>query len=292
MAYSGNLTSIESVIERVHRDSGYETIDIGDVLEWTADLMKLLGIPASLVDKSTNGQDDNYDYIPVENYKALLPADLVYLIAIRKVVLNNNKDIIGVYPMIENQDMFFSTSSTNQIFGAIVTEPFFKTVQINSEGEPEVVQITQENRRLTGNQTYQYKISGDVVFTNFENGALEIAYKGFPIDDNGFPMVPDDIKFIKALEWEIISNMDNTQWRLNPASPGLRARLNDSEQKRDWYVGAAKTKGVIPNISQMESLKNSWLRSIQKVDSFTNGFRTNNYPEVRYTLNARRWKTR
>ena len=37
-----------------------------------------------------------------------------------------------------------------------------------------------------------YRLNNNYIFTNFEEGSVEISYTAFVTDDDGYPMVPDD----------------------------------------------------------------------------------------------------
>ena len=45
-----------------------------------------------------------------------------------------------------------------------------------------------------------YKIQGNVIFTSMKEGTIEIAYNAFAIDSEGYPLIPDNSTFIRALE--------------------------------------------------------------------------------------------
>ena len=45
-----------------------------------------------------------------------------------------------------------------------------------------------------------YKIQGNVIFTSMKEGTIEIAYNAFAIDSEGYPLIPDNSAFIRALE--------------------------------------------------------------------------------------------
>ena len=53
-------------------------------------------------------------------------------------------------------------------------------------------------------------------------------------------------------------------------------------KKSAFSIGAAITKGRIPSIDEMESIKNNWLRSISKILEHSNNFNTLNQRERRY----------
>ena len=45
-----------------------------------------------------------------------------------------------------------------------------------------------------------YKIQGNVIFTSMKEGTIEIAYNAFAVDSEGYPLIPDNSTFIRALE--------------------------------------------------------------------------------------------
>lgn len=45
-----------------------------------------------------------------------------------------------------------------------------------------------------------YKVQGSVIFTSFKEGTIEISYQAYPVDEDGFIMLPDNSSFTRALE--------------------------------------------------------------------------------------------
>lgn len=370
MAYDGRFTSIKPVIESVYRDSGAEEINFEVAIEDAAELVGLLGIPYTYIDKQTNGiANVGADIITVEDYRAFLPNDLAYLINMRKVILDGNHAIAYSEEMIESNSLThydrlenlpdpdyvypvanspindfagnsFKTTLpgitfriyepvkfSGTVFGGVnTTDTYYiksvindkeftvsktqngstlvliastgtMTVTNQTSGQSLIVTETTiqddgtlittsgvvNGERLIGNRLspYTYKINNGVIFTSFEKGFINMQYKAYPIDSEGFLMVPDDEKFRAALKYHIMYKLDFRRWRSNPASPGLKALLNDSEQRRDFYVGAARNKAHIPSIDGMEAIKNQWLRSIPKINHHSDGFASMNKIERR-----------
>lgn len=289
MAYNGKFVSLQTIIEKAYRDSGEDYIDWEKGIEWTGDLIGLIGVPGGYVNKITDGSIDNYDPLEVINFRTELPKDLESLISIRKVNLKEDGTVDSFSEMIESTDVFFLDPKDVQTGHPTVTNPVFNTVTIDQDtDEITPVQLTQEYSKPLYDRKYTYKLEGNYIFTNFESGYIQMSYKGFAMDAEGFPMIPDDPKYREAVSWNIISHIDYIKWRKNP-SPQNASIKNDSEQKRDWYVASARTKYHIPTLDSLESIKNSWLRSIEKVTSHADGFKTNNYPERRYTHNRKRY---
>jgi hypothetical protein len=38
------------------------------------------------------------------------------------------------------------------------------------------------------------------MFTSFTNGKVKVSYKAIPVDENGFPLIPDNPTYLSALE--------------------------------------------------------------------------------------------
>ena len=283
MAYDGRFTSIKPIIEAVYRDAGIEEINFETALEDTAELIGLLGIPHAYVDKNTNGTDA--PILQVIDYRAYLPTDLAYLIAIQKITLNGNNQIIRSEEMIEDPSIFFydrldTLPEPNYIYP--VADHPLNELNEDDELESEDGVVTGVTIPVVRMSPYRYKVNNGVVFTDFKEGFINIAYKAYPVDNEGFLMIPDDEKLRAAVKYHLIYKIDYRAWRVNPASPGMKALLNDSEQRRDFYAGAARNKSHIPNVSKMESIKNRWLSLIPRINEHRNGFRTLNNQERRY----------
>jgi hypothetical protein len=45
-----------------------------------------------------------------------------------------------------------------------------------------------------------WKSQGRIIYTSFPKGTVDVSYKAIKVDDEGFPMLPDNPVFLKALE--------------------------------------------------------------------------------------------
>lgn len=291
MSFSGKYTSLISVIEKAFRDSGADNIDFENAIEWSVELMGLIGVPSIYVEKTTSGIDGMPSALLVENYRAKMPDDCERVISVRKAIVDTAGNVVGSSPMTESSNIFHPTNQTNSL-GNTTTEwnPLVNIDTFDPATEEFVHTIEQYEIDGADNRldaTYSYKLDQGYIFTNFKDGYILMAYLGLPIDADGFPMIPDDEKFKEALKWHIISKIDLRNWRIN-ASPQNAAIRNDSEQRRDFYVAAARNKAHIPSIDKMEAIKNMWLRTIPKINEHKNGFATLNVSEQRYNQRWRR----
>lgn len=275
MAYNTKFKSIKSVIEDAYRDSNSDTIDYEAAVADAVEMIGLIGIPYAYIEKHTNGIDS--PVIEVSNYRAVLPYDLKSLKSMRKVTLDEDNQVIRSEQMIETPDIYHQTPRLNSS-GINYVEPTASGVIASLDEDDN---LTTEQGEIVGVKAvsyigvpYKYKVDNNIVFTNFKDGYIDIAYLGYPTDEFGMIMIPDDEKFSHAVKCYIIYKLDYRKWRVFPEKPGLKALLNVSEQNYYAAVSAARNKGHIPTVDQMESLKNQWLRSNYDINAHANGFRT------------------
>lgn len=128
-----------------------------------------------------------------------------------------------------------------------------------------------------------YTLNNNYIFTSFEEGTLEINYHSFPVDDKGYPMIPEDQAFIEAITLYIAYKVANNLW--------MADRLKDNQFKhikteKDWYMGKAIARGKMLSIDQMESFKNMIVRIIPKLNAHSDGFNSIGSQEKRINHNT------
>jgi hypothetical protein len=173
-----------------------------------------------------------------------------------------------------------SVSGTHFTQPAIVnlTEDLTGTVVETVEQTP--VKVYGQDYKINPEAQYEYKVNDGYIYTNFETGYIEAVYTGFVTDVHGFPMIPDDQRFIEAVRWSLIEHIDYKKWRVSEITDKV---YYNSQKERDWYVASARNKANTPTIGEMEKMKNMFLRTIQRTDAYSNYFKYSNVPEQRYT---------
>jgi hypothetical protein len=82
-----------------------------------------------------------------------------------------------------------------------------------------------------------YVIKNGYIEVSEETATLELAYTAFTVDEDGFPMIPDNERVIEAVRAFITFRMDHKLWRLNKLAEAI---YRDSEREWLWYVGSAQ----------------------------------------------------
>jgi hypothetical protein len=259
MALNGKYIGIERIVEGVFRDFGWtHEVDWVDILEWTGEVMDLIAAPKQYIDKVTDGDKDCREHpcpVVIDCYRGKLPCDLVYIVSVRdydtKEELRYSSDLFhSGHP---NYDKKLEELNPPRA-------PFDSPLQVTGAA----IKSNLCDNMLT------YTINDQHIFTNFEEGKVEIAYKAFPIDENGYPLIPDNVKYIQAVKHYIAEKMGQRLFIQGQMPGGIFQHL---QRERDWYVGAATTAGLMPSIDEMESWKNQWLRLIPTINQHGTAFK-------------------
>lgn len=247
--FNGKYISAYEIIGKVYRDlSLANAINVNDAMEWAGEAIELIGAPFHYIAKT--------ERIKITNYRGHLPCDLHYIETTKG----------ASFCWDENMECYTGTHSAMRYS----TDSFHHTYCAN-------------NADCTCESSLTYKVNNDCIFTNFEEGEVMISYQAIAVDSNGFPMIPDDIKFKEAVAGHLKWRLAFIEWSKGKM---IQAVYNKLEQDRDWYIGAAQTRGQMPSPDMAESIKNNWLRLISHVNQHATGFSDVGEAEQRYTNNS------
>lgn len=114
-----------------------------------------------------------------------------------------------------------------------------------------------------------YKVQGSIIFTSIRDGIIEIAYRAIPVDSEGYPMVPDNSSYIRALELYIKKQCFTILFDTGKITPQV---YNNVCQDYAWAVGQAQSDLVRPSIDEMQSISNSLNTLVPRVNEHSRGF--------------------
>lgn len=132
------------------------------------------------------------------------------------------------------------------------------------------------SKEKTPDNDLTYKLQGNCIFTSVKEGTIEIAYRAMAVDKEGFPLIPENSSFIRALELYIKKQCFTVLFDLGKI-PGQV--LQNVQQEYAWAVGQAKTDLLNPSIDQLQALTNSWCTLIQRTTEHSRGFKDNGTQE-------------
>lgn len=243
---NGRFIKIDRVLENVYRDYGFEDMDWMNAVEWAGECLDLIGAPRTYIEKSTDGHEDlgHPEPITIEDYRGKLPCDMYKLIQAFRCI---DGEWIPMRVSTDNSFISYFCSST-------------KDIQRDSE--------------------YTYKLNKDHIFVNFEEGEVVLAYWANPTDERGYPMIPDNIKYVKACQSYIGLKM--IQKKMIQGKQIAPSVIQFMEQEYYFNVAAADSSARIPTIDDMESWKNNFIRLYPNINSHRTAFRADGAQEKRF----------
>jgi hypothetical protein len=265
MALNGKLVSVKEVVNNVLRDNQYKTQDfeVGSMIEWSAEACDLIGVPYNLI--------NDYAIIAIEDHKGFIPCNLHT--QLQAMVLTTSGVVL---PMRESTSTT-SPYSVNNVNDYPLVNPV-DPVGFDVNGNPVMTFNNYDSAISAGlinNLPYSlrditYSTRGNYIFTSFKDGASVVMfYKAFPVDEEGYPLIPDDTSYKIAVQSYIRMKLDFLLWRKNIIA---RDVFEYAEREWMWYVGQAKTKALTPTYDMMESWKNNWLTLMPKINEQARNF--------------------
>lgn len=243
---NGKYIELDRVIENVYRDYGFDNLDWIHCVEWIGECLDLIGAPKTYIKKATDGNEKlNHDTpIVIADYRGTIPCD------VHKLVQAFKKDGSAWTPMRVSTDTAFISYYCNE------------SDDYNRDSE------------------HTYSLNNGIIHTSFKTGEVVLEYLGNPTDDRGYPMLPDNIKYIKACQAYIAKKvLMKKQIQGKSINPNV---INSIEQDSAWYIGAADTAARIPTMDEFESWKNNFLKLIPDINSHSSAFRGDGYMERRF----------
>lgn len=122
-----------------------------------------------------------------------------------------------------------------------------------------------------------YKIQGMTIFTSTRDTDIEIAYRAFMTDDEGYPLLPDNTSFLRGLE-----NYIKVQWFTILYDMGKIPEnvFQNAKQEYAWAAGDAQSEFSRLTLDDAETLFNSFKTMLPRNHEHWKGFFDNGAKEI------------
>lgn len=239
MSLKGKYTNIDSIIERVHRE-GLHDFTKEEASEWIWEGISLLGVPKYYVDKVA--------IIKVENGRAVLPYDLS----------DFSEGLIREYYskaiLLEEKNMFKSPSNNSTInntnLWSFEGESIVYDNGVQIDGEGFLIKIPEPYHYAPNDLTY--KINDGFIFTGFNEGIIEMAYKAFPVDNDGMPMVEDSAKTIRFIVAFINKKVATRMWLADEIQDKKKSYF---DSQYSYAASAARSDANLGSLDDWEAIR-------------------------------------
>lgn len=237
-------TSIRRVLDNILEHPLLSNVTLEQAVRYTIRFISLFGMPKMYQDKIED--------VKIENFRGLLPCDLVKIIQVRDKATG-----ICLRSMTDT----FTPGMNN-------TPPPPKPKDLNNNVKDITMEYIPPRKPLDGEMTF--KTQGRVVFTSYPEGVVEIAYKAIPVDSDGYPMIIDNENYIAALEAYIKKQVFTIKFDTGKIAANV---LQNAQQEYAWLAKTLETEMCTPSYDEAQSIANMYNTLITNNTSFYKGFK-------------------
>jgi len=288
-------TSVKTVIAKVFTDLDLQegTHRISDMIEWAGEALEKIGAFPSFINKVTGV--DGVPILTVSNYQVKLPCDFHRVIQVSfsesetgpffpmrygtgsfdyaKTINTENTTSSYTFPesAVVTLAMELYDESYEDALARINSNPATRSTLNGLLNSMSSSSISSPDSYLNTTTDYTYVITSNYIKTNIETGYIMMAYQAIPTDCDGYPLIPDDASFMEAIYWYITMKLLYPQWKQGSVRTEV---YYDARRSWNYYCKQAYGNALMPNIDQLESIKNSWIRLVPELHEHATGFST------------------
>lgn len=182
-------------------------------------------------------------------------------------------------------NMFFEKTVVIEVsnYRAMLPCDYYKVIQIRKPGGPtfryssdsfHMSEYKDFNNRPISDLTY--KIQGNIIYTSIENGEIEMSYKAIAVDEEGYPLLPDNSSFTRALKLYI--KKEHFTILFDTGKIDFKV-LQNVQKEYSWAVGDCQTEFNRLSLDEAESFYNSWRTLLLRDTEHRTGFINNGTKE-------------
>jgi len=228
-----------------------------DVFDSITTVLKLMNIPATFEEKSI--------VLIIENFRVATPPDLYKL---KAVTSTDGEGRIGTRLKTSTDARIQHHGTRQQKAPTPVTAPVPTPIP-GAERKEENWQVVTTRSMQTSN-TITYKHVPGWIYTDFSTGMVELIYSAYKLDDNGFPLLPDNESLILAIENYIKFQYFTILFEMGQIAEKV---LDRAEQQYLWYVGQASNSYDTPTEDEAEVIFDAICRLIPDREAFFTNFK-------------------
>lgn len=231
---AAKYTSLKVVIDKLLRDPLFNGLNFEAAVDYCVEFLYIVGVPDLFEEQLLN--------IEVEEYRALLPSNFVSEI---EVLINGHPARTATDTYHQFYDQLKTVSNSHVGY---------------SDGEP----------KLRRSADYTFQIKGDVIYTSVKKANLKMTYWAVPVDDEGYPLIPENPTCMRAIKNYIELQHIRILWRSGKVTDKV---YQDAQQQYSWAVGAYETDSRKLSLPDAESFYNMYKTLLIRDNEYNNRFR-------------------
>lgn len=277
--------SLKTVIAKVYQDFDLteSVLSVDKMIEWSASALRKIGGFSQNVTKVTGKND--IDLLEVKNFILPYPCDLV---SVNQVAIGQSEEgafmVINksVSPFGSDQQLLTSSqisilnSSSQTIYrydsnGNVIITDTETTLNMPQDG---VLDRRRSFTTIPSNIQFgevTFKMEPGFLRFNVKECFVMLSYQAIPTDCDGYPLIPDDEAYFEAIYWYVLMKHHFPKY-----IAGLINKQMYDMMVMNWerHRNNAYAHATMPDIHELEAIKNSWVRLKPTPNEFKNGFQT------------------
>lgn len=237
-------TNIRRVLDDITEHPLLRDVTLEQVIRHTIRFISLHGYPQLYQDK--------VETVEIKDFRGLLPCDLIYIVQVKDP---------GSGICLRSMTDTFAPGMRPKPDGQYQPKDLINNASPVGEYIPPMRKYTEEP---------SFKTQGRIIFTSFEEGEVEIAYKSIPVDEDGFPLLIDNETYLNALEAYIKVKVFTVKYDTGKIQAGV---LSNAQADYSWASHLLQSEMTLPSVSEMESLTRYLNTMIKPTTSFDKGFK-------------------
>jgi|TARA_R110000822_G_scaffold16329_7_gene55715 hypothetical protein len=283
------LTSIERVISGIYRDlKPVVELNENDMIEWAGEALEHIGAYPQLEEKVAN--------LTVSDHRVLVPSGLKDIVQIAYKYTEGTSTSTAMLTTADNcitcddpcgETACRSCATVCEDAGTLIANAqlfleYYKPNTFRATGYyydnyrplrkasgPFTAPYTSDCTDCTGISPTcedEYRLDWPYIKTSFKQGHVCIAYVGQPLDERGFPMIPDEVSYIEAIKRYITYKVKYSEFLQGHLPGNIYMKLEDDWH---WYCKQARNKMTMPkSVDDLQNLKDQHIRLLPKPNRY------------------------
>lgn len=237
-----------------------------DIKEWIFEAVEKIGAPMQYIRKESGTED--CPLLKIEDNQVPLPSDLTVLDGAAYSESPRGPWV----PMKTTTSLFREPSRPQKPSGG--HEPM-RHKMFTTQGQFYTVNLMKyAEKQLKTDDQPQYFIKPGWLVTNKRKGFVKLAYKAIPVDERGYPLIPDLPSYQEAIYWYVAMKLSFPKW-INGSLGGNSKYAQKyaanaySYMQNQWnfYRNQAYAEAMMPTADDMENIKNDWNKLVPDWDA-------------------------
>lgn len=241
------LTSYKTILSKVERDFGISTMNNrASFIEWIGEALQDIGHHADTEMISCP--------VKVTDFRCPLPCNFDSLLAVeyngtRLSLSGSVRSSVKNNPKVNTVDTRYPLEWVNVSSDG--------TTVLTDAGNVQSQTYYANVMQLPTTYNHFFMLQPDYLILSMDEGEIILHYRGFVLDEDGFPKIPDTGQHKEAIAWYCLY-----KW-LSSGNTHSTIKFPDAYQMWIKNLGKASNRAAFPDLAQQERFTNMWCRLVR-----------------------------